>query len=125
TPLFQTPDSLAVRGAAVEGTVDGRGVSNKVDVSIGFDYLMPWWSFRDFLLAVPAPFVGGFPVLGDTGHVDNHFSFAPHVKFNYYVSDLDLGVGASGTFVNLSGRLQRKETSTNLGTGELDANSSL
>ena len=60
------------------------------------DYIRPYWSHRDFTLAVPTANAGSFPLLGDTGHVDNHFSLAAKVNLKYDVSDL-FAVKATGT----------------------------
>jgi hypothetical protein len=126
TPLFQAAGGVGAVGTNTQSTVAGKVVtSNRFDAAIGFDYLLPLWSFRDFLIAVPAPFAGVFPVLGGTGHVDNHFSFAPIVKLNYYVTDADFSVSTSGTFVSLTGDLNRSDTSTINGTGKLESTSSL
>ncbi len=120
------------------GTVGGHPINQTRlgTLHVGFDYLRPLWTFRDFTLAVPVNRAGDFPLLGDTGHVDNHFAFAPRVKYNYDISsalsdledDVDFpisDVGASGTFLNLSGRLRRQVTSAGGAFGELNANSSL
>jgi hypothetical protein len=62
----------------------------------------------------------------DAGHVDDHFGFAPTVNYHYKFQDSDFGIGATGTFLNLSGRLQRDVASTTGGAvGQLTANSSL
>jgi hypothetical protein len=55
---------------------------------IGFDYIRPYWSSRDFILAVPTANAGSFPLLGDVGHVDNHFALAPRLNYKYDVSDV-------------------------------------
>ena len=41
-----------------------------------------------------------------------NFGYAPRINLDYYVQDFDLGVAASGTFVNLSGRLDRQQAGT-------------
>jgi hypothetical protein len=92
-------------------------------VDIGFNYIRPLWSFRDFTLAVPAFGARAFPLLGDVGHVDDHFGIAPRVDLNYLLDDSDIGLGASGTFLNLTGHLQRQLEFTG-GIGNLTANSS-
>jgi hypothetical protein len=119
-PLFAPPDQPSFK---VAGTVGGQGLPTLGNLTIGFDYLRPFWSFRDFTLAVPAGNAGNFPLLGDAGHVDNHFTFVPRVNYNYQFNDF--GISTSGTFLNLSGRLQRGLTSTDGGIGQLNANSSL
>jgi hypothetical protein len=111
--------------AAVAGTVGGQAAPSLGSLTIGFDYLRPFWSFRDFTLAVPARAGGGFPLLGDVGHVDDHFAFAPRVNYHYRFADLDFGFRASGSFLSLTGQLQRGISSTDGGVGELNASSSL
>jgi hypothetical protein len=128
-PLFlnqvPAPPPPAVAGR-VAGTAGGQGITTSLgNIGIGFNYLRPYWSFRDFTLAVPAAFAGSFPLLGDTGHVDNQFAFVPRLVYNYHFNDLDFDVGASGTFLNLTGRLQREVSSTSAGIGDLTASSSL
>jgi hypothetical protein len=121
-PLFLPQGPLP---PTVVGSAGGQAVPTLGNVIIGFDYLRPFWTFRDFTLAVPAAAAGGFPLLGDTGHTDNHFAFVPRLQYNYQFTDLDFGISASGTFLSLSGRLQRTVTSTNGGIGDLNANSAL
>src|SRR5437660_6729420 len=41
------------RPAGVKGVVGGVGLNNRTDASVGFLYLVPLWSFRDFQLAAP------------------------------------------------------------------------
>lgn len=106
------------------GTVAGRATSNAGDIEIGFDYLRPYWTSRDFTLAVPTANVGSFPLLGDVGHVDDHFAMVPHLKYKYNVTDLDFSINASGTFLNLTGHLDR-EVTNGAATGNLTSNSSL
>src|SRR4029079_2787186 len=79
----------------------------------------------DFTLAVPAANAGSFPLLGDTGHVDNHFGLAPTVKYKYDIEDIGLAFKASGTFLNLTGQLERRTTGTGTGEGVLTASSTL
>jgi hypothetical protein len=122
-PLFLSPDQVSALQAG--GTAGGIGLSGFGAIHIGFDYLTPLWSFRDFTLAVPRENAGSFPLLGDTGHVDNHFAFAPRVDYNYLFTNWDFGVGASGTFYNLSGQLHRELSTLGLGAAQLDANSDL
>ena len=50
---------------------------------------------------------------------------APRVNYNYYVEDLDFGINALGTFLNLTGRFQEQVNGGGGGTGTLTANSSL
>ncbi len=121
-PLF-LPQGLPP--SRVGGTVAGQAAPNLGDLTIGFDYLRPYWSFRDFTLAVPARSAAGFPLLGDVGHVDSQFTFVPRINYNYQVTDLDFGINASGSFLSLNGRLQRGLTDTVAGIGQLNANSSL
>jgi len=121
-PLFLAPD--AATGVAAVGN-GGFGANNFGDVQIGFDFLQPLWTFRDFMLAVPSAQVGNFPVLGDTGHVDNHFGFAPNLKYNYQIAALDLGFSGTGTFLNLTGQLHREVAAAGGASGQLDANSTL
>jgi hypothetical protein len=107
-----------------EGTAGGKSVTNLGHLSVGFDYLRPYWTYRDFTLAVPAGSAGNFPLLGDTGNVDNHFAFAPKIVYKYDVG-ADLGIQASGTFINLNGNLNRSLSDTASGQGTLNATSSL
>jgi hypothetical protein len=66
-----------------------------------------------------------FPVLGTTGPVDTQFAYSPRVDVDYYIADLDLGVGTSGTFLNLSGRVDRQAASSGGVSGQLNAHASL
>ena len=121
------PDGALFASSTDVGTrasVGGRTISEFGEIEIGFDYIRPYWSHRDFTLAVPTANAGSFPLLGDTGHVDNHFSLAPKVNLKYDVSDL-FAVKATGTFLNLTGHLQRTVTSADGGVGMLTANSSM
>jgi hypothetical protein len=114
-----------VRTGGLRGTVGGQGVDNHADASVGFTYLVPFWSFRGFQLAVPDQFASQFPVFGTTGRVDSKFAYAPRVNLNYYVTDWDLDIGTSGTFLNLSGRVDRQASATNGPSGQLTASSNL
>ena len=109
--------------ARAHATVDGRSTSELGKIEIGFDYLRPYWDNRDFILAVPATSAGSFPLLGDIGHVDNHFSLRPNVKFGYNVMN-DLAVKADGTFLNLTGHLERT-IGPDAALANLTANSSM
>ncbi len=129
--LFANPSDLRLRAG---GTAGGSGIhaGGLGNLRIGFDYIRPLWSFRDFTLAVPANQAGAFPILGDTGHVDNHFGFAPRIRYDYNladaVGDLDFPISEVGTSIfvlNLSGRLQRQLASAGGGSGQLNANSTL
>lgn len=122
------PGAAAPNRAQVQGTVNQIGTNSDNQVgtlSVGFDYVTPLWTFRDFLLVVPPANASGFPLLGDTGRVDNHFAFAPRIDYNYRFADSDLGLRASGTFLSLSGQLNRQVGSTETGVGQLTANSQL
>jgi len=110
-----------LRGA---GNVGGRAAAGLGNIEIGFDYIRPYWSFRDFTLAVPAASAGGFPLLGDVGHVDEHFALAPRLNYRYDVSDI-FAVKATGAFMNLSGHLDRTVTAADGSVGSLTANSSM
>jgi hypothetical protein len=123
--LFLNPGATGLTRLNSQATVEGRSASSLGNLQFGFDYVRPFWTFRDFILAVPAANAGSFPLLGDIGHVDNHFAFAPRVRYNYEVKDLDFDVSVSGTFLSLIGRLQREINDTNAGVGNLTANSSL
>jgi hypothetical protein len=133
TPLFLEDPAVGRPGAtasAIRGHANGRTVQvvdgeNLSSFAIGFDYLRPWWTHRDFQLAVPQRFAPFFPVLGDIGHVDSHFVFVPRVRYNYYFTNLDMGFTASGEFFNLTGRLQRDLGSAGNVLGNLVAQSSL
>lgn len=107
------------------GNVGGRGVTNVGNVQIGFDYIRPFWSNRDFMLAVPAASAGAFPLLGDVGHVDDHFGLAPIIRYKYDVEDIGLSFKATGTFLNLTGSLERRLSDNAGGQGVLTATSSL
>lgn len=124
-PVFLSGAETGPINARSGGNAGGHGVSSLGIVEIGFDYLRPFWTFRDFNLAVPASRSQNFPLFGDTGSVDNHFAFAPRVNYNYNFADLHFGIAASGSFLNLSGRLNRQVVSVNGGIGLLTANSSL
>src|SRR5437879_464090 len=80
-PMFA--NNVSPFGLNANGTVGGRGAGSVGNLSIGFDYIRPFWSTRDFILAAPAANAGNFPLLGDTGHVDEHFALAPTVRYKY------------------------------------------
>src|SRR5262249_35689418 len=107
------------------GSVAGQGLPSLGNLLIGFDLLRPYWGFRDFTLAVPSAAAGSFPLVGGGGHARNHFPFVAKVIYGYQFADWDFGVSASGSFLNLTGRLQRGIASTDGSMGELTANSSL
>jgi hypothetical protein len=94
-------------GLEVHGTADGLALNLGTGLEIGFDFVRPLWTFRDFTLAVPGFARGGFPLLADAGHTDDHFGFVPRLDLNYRFADSDLGLGASGSYLSLSGNLQR------------------
>lgn len=119
SPLFAGPNL----GMASQGTAGGRAAATN-NVDVGFDYIRPYWSSRDFTLVVPAGQAGAFPLLGNTGNVDNQFALAPRVNYKYDVSTI-FSVGALGTFLSLTGNLNRNITSGGGGEGDLTANSSL
>src|SRR5690349_1132772 len=48
----------------VLGTANGLAFTSGSGIAIGFDYVRPLWSFRDFTLAVPGGSGGNFPILG-------------------------------------------------------------
>jgi hypothetical protein len=132
--FFQDQTGRTVRppGAPLAGTVSQLGlaqpgpvVSNIQNVSIGFDYLRPLWTFNEFTLVVPTANARNFPLLADTGHADDHFAFAPIVKYNYQVNDTGLGVGISGKFLNLSGHLERGLSLPPVGLAELRSSGNL
>lgn len=110
---------------AIAGGVGGHGVSNQTNVSIGFTYIMPLWTYRDFQLAVPNQFKGAFFPFANIGAVDTQFAYAPRVNLDYYVADMDFSVGTSGTFFNLTGKIDRQLTNNDGTTGQLSAHSSL
>src|SRR5262249_29765511 len=107
-----------------EGLVAGRSTDGLGNIEIGFDYIRPFWTNHDFMRVVPPPFVGNFPVLGDSGFADQHFNLAPHLNFKYDVSDA-LAIKATGSFMNLTGSLQQNANNGENITGVLTANSSL
>jgi hypothetical protein len=121
-PMFA--DAAGTTGLNLTAQVAGKSSANTGNAQIGFDFLRPYWTSRDFTLAVPAANAGSFPLLGNIGNVDDHFGFVPNIKYKYDVSDLAFSVNASGTFLNLSGNLQQK-LSNAAGDGVLTANSSL
>jgi hypothetical protein len=121
---YADPQFFAAGTAATaRATVDGRSTSELGKIEIGFDYLRPFWDHRDFILAVPPANAGDFPLLGDIGHVDNHFALRPNVKFGYNVTN-ELSVKADGTFLNLTGHFERT-VGPATAQGNLNANSSL
>src|SRR5207249_8504911 len=115
---------LAAPDSFSRGTIGGRASSSLGNIEIGFDYIRPYWSGRDFTLAVPAANAGSFPLLGNTGNVDDHFALAPHLNYKYDVSDI-LAIKATGSFMSLSGQLQRNLSPADGSVGNLTANSSL
>ena len=121
SPLFLNTSP----GVVSQATVGGRGSTNLGTLQIGFDYIRPFWSSRDFTLAVPSGNAGSFPLLGDIGNVDSQFALAPIVKYKYDVEDLGLAFTGSGTFLNLAGKLERTLTTSTGGQATLTANSSL
>lgn len=122
--LFLAPGA-PLPGLTSQGNAGGRTASDLNNLQVGFDYLRPYWTSRDFTLAVPSANAGSFPLLGDTGHTDNNFALAPRINYQYLVTDLNFSVNAMGTFLSLTGRLERKITDTIAGTGDLTANSQL
>src|SRR5262249_24180212 len=114
--------STGTAGATAIRTADGQNLGT---LSAGFDFLKPFWTFRDFNLAVPPAFGSFFPVVGDIGHTDNHFAFVPRIQYDYFVKDLDFGISASGKFLSLTGSLQRNVAVTGGTTGNLVSNDSL
>jgi hypothetical protein len=124
SPLPGSGNVGGVRGL-VGGQAVGSGSGNVANVSVGFTYLVPLWSFRDFQLAAPRGYETAFPILGFTGHVDSKFAYVPRIDIDYYIEDLDFGIGTSGTFLNLSGRVDRQAGSPLLGIAQLNANSNL
>jgi hypothetical protein len=111
--------------AGVRGLVGGHGVDNRANASVGFTYLVPLWSFRAFQLPVPRGFESFFPEFGSSGPVDTHFAYAPRVNLHYYVADWDLEIGTTGTFLNLSGRVDRQTSGTAGPSGLLTAYANL
>lgn len=132
TPAFLGAAPPA-RGGLTDGFVgsaDGNALRvvngrNYGALSAGIDYIRPFWSFRDFSLTVPPAWAGAFPVLADVGHTDNHFAFVPRVQYDYYLADLDVGIGASVKFINLTGTLQRNVATAGGAFGNLVSNNSL
>jgi hypothetical protein len=123
TPLFSNTPNPSIGTAG--GTVGGRGTSSALgSLEIGFDYLRPFWSSRDFTLVVPAANAASFPLLGNMGNVDNQFALAPRVNYKYDVSS-DFAIKASGTFLNLTGSLNDNITANNGSVGLLTATSTL
>src|SRR5262249_24349067 len=83
TPLFlnQTPPPPPSPRAG--GPVTQSGVNRLGTLQFVSHYPPPFWIFRHFPLAVPAAAAPNF-VLGDTGHVDDHFTFVPRIDYNYH-----------------------------------------
>ena len=123
SPLFLEDPGARPRGVASSQTVGGVAATSTGpgQLSVGFDYLRPFWSFRDFTLAIPPAYGQFFPVLTDVGHTDSQFAFVPTVRYNFHVADLGLDVGAAGTFLSVSGRLHRDVATTGLVAGDLAA----
>src|SRR5262245_46444354 len=94
------PRDGPARTAGLRGTVGGLGQNNHANASAGFLFLTPLWSFRDFQLAAPKGFEDAFPGFGGGGPVHSRFALVPRINLDYYVEDLDVAVGGSGTFVN-------------------------
>lgn len=124
-PMVGGPTASPTTDGVVRGLNGGIPVGNKVTASIGFTYLVPLWSFRAFELAAPEGYKQYFPVFGRTGPVDANFGYAPRINLDYYIQDVDLGVAASGTFVNLSGRIDRQQAGTTGGNAQLTASSTV
>ncbi|MBI1831698.1 MAG: hypothetical protein HYR84_09635 [Planctomycetes bacterium] len=122
--LFQSAGIAPTPDLRAQGTVGGRGMSSLGAIEIGFDYIRPYWTSRDFTLAVPAANAGSFPLLGDVGHVDDHFALAPRLNYKYDVSDV-LAIKATGSFMNLTGHLERTLSAPDGTLANLSANSSL
>src|SRR5262249_43600617 len=123
--LDQAQAALPPGATNVHGFVNNIPVGNNSYIEIGFDYIRPLWSFRDFNLAVPAGFTPNFPLLGNEGHVDDHFAIAPRINLHYRLPDTDFGLSASGSFLNLTGDLHRTANDTAAGTAELTSTASL
>jgi len=118
TPLF-LEDAVGPRrfvSAAVGGVAP---VAANGRLSVGFDYLRPFWSFRDFTLAVPPAYASSFPVLADVGHADNEFAFVPQVRYDYNATELGFDVGAAATFLSLSGQFHRNVAASGGAAGDL------
>jgi hypothetical protein len=123
-PIFAPPPGTPSGPPEITGTADGLAINFGSGVAIGFDFIRPFWSFRDFTLTVPAGFGNKFPLLGDVGHTDDHFAAAPTLDIRYRFPESDLGVSASGRYLSLSGNLNRDLTFPG-GVGSLTASSSL
>jgi Legionella pneumophila major outer membrane protein precursor len=122
-PLFSNAPNPPTGTAG--GTIGGRGASAGLgSLEIGFDYLRPYWTSRDFTLAVPAVVAGSFPLLGNIGNVDNQFALAPRVNYKYDVSN-DFAIKASGTFMTLNGTINQNLTANDGSVGLLTATSQL
>ncbi len=118
-------DDKNAKEQAANASLGGQNVTNSNNVQIGFDFLRPYWSFRDFTLAVPSGRAGSFPLLGDIGNVDDHFGMVPNLKYKYQFAETEFGIKAAGTIMDLSGRLQRQVADTAGGIGTLSATSTL
>jgi hypothetical protein len=88
---------------------------------VGFDYVRPFWTYRDFTLAVPPPYAAAFPALGDVGHTDNQFAFVPQVRYAYRPAGQDFDIGAAGSFLHTTGALRRTVATTGSAAGEVVA----
>src|SRR5437773_12446323 len=60
-PLFA--DATGSTGLNLQAHVAGKESANVNNAQIGFDFLRPFWTNRDFTLAVPAANAGSFPLL--------------------------------------------------------------
>ena len=126
SPVLGGPSTPPLSPGSLRGLAGGLPVGNNtLNASVGFTYFVPLWSFRDFQLAAPKGFEPFFPAFGTLGSVDTHYGYAPRVTLDYHIHDLDLGVSASGTYLNLSGRIDRQQASTGGNTGHLAASSTL
>jgi Legionella pneumophila major outer membrane protein precursor len=130
TPIFreQTPSSplaSANTGRVNGSTVSGVDGTNTGHLSVGFDYIRPWWTFSDFNAIVPPVYASTFPAFASIGSTDNHFAFVPRVQYDYYLANVDFGVSASGKVINLQGGLQRTLASAGGVQGNLVSNANL
>jgi Legionella pneumophila major outer membrane protein precursor len=118
TPLFL--DAGGTTRVATSGTIGGlAATSSNGRLSVGFDYLRPWWSFRDFTMAIPPGYAAAFPAFPGVGHTDGEFAFVPLVRYDYHVADMGIDFGAAGTFLGLSGRFQRNVAATGSTAGDM------
>lgn len=131
--LREVRETGAERSSAREGSVRG-GVGNAAvsgpggagSANVGFTYLTPLYSHNDFQRAVPQGFEGLFPVFGNTGRTNGEFAFSPRIDLNYQIKELDLGVSTAGTFLNLTGRVERQGSRPGLpSAGQFTAQSGL